>query len=180
MEKNRLFSGHLLPDDFFVKELRLPLLEDGKNFEFKYYKRSKGDSMKANVLTLMCVLSLLSSRGFCNDFPEFTLAEMDPVTMEGFQKGELQGILRIEQGEKLPFSLSVEGTVIALPEAPEPFLIEALQRVYIKIDKNDFSFSLDKTTWKSFEEQFGGELGVSAGNSEEGPFGNFYLKLNLK
>lgn len=138
--------------------------------------------MKAPFLILACALSLISGSGFCNDLPEFTLTEMDPSIMESWQKGELEGILRIEQGEKLPFTLSVEGSVLALREPPEPFLVEALQRVYIKIDKNTYSFSSNKTTWKSFEEYFGGEIGVSTGLSsdEEGPFGSFYVKMHVK
>ena len=143
--------------------------------------------MKAPILTLACALSLISGSGFCNDVPEFTLTEMDTSIMESFQKGELEGILRIEQGETLPFTLTIEGSVLALKESPAPLLLEALQRVYIKIDKNTFAFSSDKTTWKSFEEYFGGEIGagfsVSADDDEDctfGTSGNFYIKMHIK
>ena len=136
--------------------------------------------MKMYILTLVCGISLITHTGWCSDFPEFSLAEMVLTTMESWQQQELQGILRIDQGERLPFTLSVEGSVLALREPPEPFILEALQTIYIKIDKNDFTFSLDKTEWKTFEEQFSGEFGLSAGNCDEGPFGTIYAKLNLK
>jgi len=92
--------------------------------------------MKAPILILPCTLSLFTSTGFCNDSLEFTLTEMDISLLERWKQGELEGILRIEQGEKLPFTLTVEGSVLALRDPPEPFLVEALQRVYIKIDKS--------------------------------------------
>lgn len=137
--------------------------------------------MKTALSTLICLFGLLTSTSWCNEFPEYTLSDIVQEDIKQCALGEWQGIVRIDPGEKVPFTLSLAGSVLALREQPEPFIIEALQTVYIKVDKNTFTFSTDKATWKTFEEQFGGETGVSLGISDEGgPFGSIYAELNPK
>ncbi len=127
----------------------------------------------------VCATALLSPLA-ADEWVEFSLEQMTAREMESFKEGKLQAILRIDEGEVLPFDVQVGGDVLALYEQAAPILLQAKRKVYIKIDGERFSFSEDKKVWKSFEEEFTGELGLSAGNSESGPSGSFHLNLSVR
>ena len=133
--------------------------------------------MKQIVLGLIAFSSTL----FSNELPEYTLNTIDPSLMETYKKGKLQAILHIEQGDKIPLSFEVCGSLLSLSDVSQPIYLEALAPFYVKCENNTFTFSFDKQNWKPFEEQFGGHLNASLSVSDEiGPQGTITLKLDPK
>ena len=132
--------------------------------------------MKKIVHFLFAILFFLSAQGYGDELIEFSIQDLNPAALESLRKGDLEGILGLEAGDKIPFMLSMEGDVVSLShETPPVFNLQVNRKVYMKFYKGSFLFSCDKTTWSSFNDHFKGMLDVEYGEGNVGP-----VKISLK
>jgi len=146
--------------------------------------------MKYKLIQLgISSLMLLSGTQCLNaNIPEFTLNDLDTPFLEGWatleEKEELNSvncIIHIQEGDEIPLKFDLDGTILAFKEKPTGGTVIALQSLYLKIQNGNFSFSLDKETWKPFEAFFGGILSASLGRSESSELiGGVFLETHLK
>ena len=69
-------------------------------------------------------------------------------------------------GETLPISFKASGNLIALDTTPQKLTI--LQDIFVKMTKQEVSFSLDQKEWKPFQDIFRGSVTTKVEQREDG------------
>ncbi len=126
--------------------------------------------MKKLMFCLLSCLFFVGMQGHAEGVVELNFEQLTPGMIKGLKSGNLDGILQVGKGDKLPLMLSLEGDVVALSDDDAHCInFEFNRQMFIKLSDGVFSFSEDKAVWKSFEEQFKGMLQVDYGEGDVGP-----------
>lgn len=125
------------------------------------------------------ILLLLVSTFLSSEMPEITLMDLNASHMEQMQQGNLQCILRVEEGDELPVQFDLSGDVIRFKSIPENGEIVALRPFYVMVNKDQLLFSLDKGKWLPPGAFFTGTLSSAVGTSIE-PFGIISLHTDVR
>lgn len=111
---------------------------------------------------------------------EYTL---DDTTLPLYQmeRGKINYIIHIKEGDVIPIQFNLSGDILTFKEQPHGGEIIALQSCFIKHVNGEFSFSLDKVIWKSFNDFIGGEIKASIGaDDSQRIVGSLSLEHHLK
>lgn len=90
------------------------------------------------------------------------LSDLNNTLIQDFSQGNRSDcILECAAGLSLPFKLTLKGEFLGLEAAP-PLSLNILKTCYIRCEeKENFLFSTDLQTWKTFSEFFTGQLRLS-------------------
>ena len=122
---------------------------------------------------------LLASTFLSAEMPEITLMDLNASHMEQMQQGNLQCMLRVEEGDELPVQFDLSGDVIGFKSTPENGEIVALRPFYVMVNKDQILFSLDKEKWLPAGVFFTGTLSSAFGALVE-PFGTISLRADVR
>ncbi len=141
--------------------------------------------MKTLLAAVMGLFSLVAVYAHSEGSVEWTMEDVNLEKLEALRKGDLDGILCLEKGSKIPFMVSIEGDVVSLGAQASPvFHFEAASKIYIKFQKGNALFSTDKETWRPFDREFKGMVEVKYGEGDLGTvklsFKNFKKKASEK
>ena len=125
-------------------------------------------------IPLLLASSLLSA-----EMPEITLMDLNASHMEQMQQGNLQCMLRVEEGDELPIQFDLSGDVIGFKSIPENGEIVALRPFYVMVNKDQSLFSLDKKKWLPPGAFFTGTLSSAVGTLVEA-FGTISLRADVR
>ena len=125
-------------------------------------------------IPLLLASSLLSA-----EMPEITLMDLNASHMEQMQQGNLQCMLRVEEGDELPIQFDLSGDVIGFKSIPENGEIVALRPFYVMVNKDQILFSLDKKKWLPPGAFFTGTLSSAVGTLVEA-FGTISLRADVR
>ena len=109
------------------------------------------------------------------------LSNLSERMIHDFSQGNMSDfILECPAGTSLPFKLTLKGELLALESAATEQL-HVLKTCYVRCpEKENFLFSTDLQTWKSFAEFFTGEIKVSIELESGEPMAGLQLELNQR
>lgn len=101
-----------------------------------------------------------------------------PIKMssKNLKKGKFRGNAYLDEGATIPLALSIKGDLFTFSETSPTVHVEACKRIYVKMEKDNVLFSLDRDKWLSAQEQFKGMLHVALGNEDKGLLKTLVLK----
>ncbi|MBM3207667.1 MAG: hypothetical protein FJZ57_03565 [Chlamydiae bacterium] len=144
-----------------------------------------------NVTLLTCILMVFSTAGLVaapalkvNEWSQnkiISMSELNNRLMESFCNGEIKDVIvECLQGTSIPLKVIVKGQFLALESTSgSSFYFKVLKTCYVRCEeKENYLFSSDLQTWKSFSDFFTGELKVSVEVEKGEPIVGLQLELD--
>lgn len=175
------------------------ILDFLKNFNYKYYKRSKGSVMKL-LLFIMLLLSLaissyaydfnlieeraniVSVEELCKSefFKELKNVPKDKMNDFIFENWDSNKIVEFKKGTRLPLKIFLKGEFFHLITEDYHTMIFIKKDLFIRIKDKKFLFSDDLKSWKEGSLFFIGNTNISIASKKGSPQIIVGTKLNKR